>query len=149
MYSKLLAREIDHAPSYASSSNHILLSLNSAPHSVLCHLAILLLFWLGSATDHRSHTPITTLFQYLVDSSRSQHFAIQVKILCSEFVQLFVQTAKDLLVSTSIGCFEGGKQTFRQNYTTELCSPRWIFLFRVCWYEPDYSKQDATPQDGC
>ena len=27
-------------------------------------LALFLLFWLGSATDHRSHTPITTLFRY-------------------------------------------------------------------------------------
>ena len=30
----------------------------------LCLLAFLFLFWLGSATGHRSHTPTTTPFQY-------------------------------------------------------------------------------------
>ncbi len=32
-------------------------------------LARFLLFWLGSASDHRSHTPITTPFQYLKNRS--------------------------------------------------------------------------------
>ena len=45
----------------SSSSNYILFS----PPSVFCLLAFLLLFWLGSASYHRSHTPITTPFHYL------------------------------------------------------------------------------------
>ena len=32
--------------------------------SILFLFVYLLLFWLGSAVDHRSHTPITTPFQY-------------------------------------------------------------------------------------
>ena len=43
-----------------SSSNYILFSLSS----VLCLLAFLLLFWLGSATGRRPHTPTTTHFQH-------------------------------------------------------------------------------------
>ena len=45
----------------SSASNYILFY----PPSVLRLLAFLLLFWLGSATGHRSHTPTTTPFQYL------------------------------------------------------------------------------------
>ena len=48
----------------SSSSNYILFS----PPSVLYLLAFLLLFWLGSATGHRSQTPTTTPFQYTVAS---------------------------------------------------------------------------------
>lgn len=65
-------------------------------------------------------------------------------------MQLPVQAAEDLLVSKSIGCVEGGKQIFRQNFSTEtiffaLDVP---FSSVVVW-EPDFSKQDTTPHNGC
>ena len=46
-----------------SSSNYILLILFPPP--VFSVFAFSLLFWLGSAFDHRSHTPATTLFHYM------------------------------------------------------------------------------------
>ncbi len=37
-------------------------------------LALFLLFWLGSASDHRPHTPITTIFQYSTIGKQSKSY---------------------------------------------------------------------------
>ena len=80
IYRELLARYIDRPPTHVSSSNYILFS----PPSVFCLLAFLLLFWLGSATGHRPHTPILPLFSISPNNAIvSFHYAAT----CSAVVQ--------------------------------------------------------------
>ena len=62
IYRELFAHQIEDFSSTRSSIIDppiVLLNLSTDQTS-----RSFLLFWLGSATDHRSHTPITTLFQY-------------------------------------------------------------------------------------
>ena len=61
IYRDLLARQIDQQ----SPHPFIDLSIILLTPLLIWLLAIFLLFWLGSATGHRSHTLTTTPFQYL------------------------------------------------------------------------------------
>ena len=68
IYRDLPARLIDHAPknplTHPRIHSFIDLSILLLTYLFIRLLTLFLLFWLGSATDHRSHTPTTTLFQY-------------------------------------------------------------------------------------
>ncbi len=63
IYRDLLARLIIHSPTHASIHPSIEPSIVLLAYLLIRLLAFFLLFWLGSASDHRPHTPITTLFQ--------------------------------------------------------------------------------------
>ena len=60
-YRDLLARSIDHSFRHLSIPS-IEPSIVLLAYLLIRLLALFLLFWLGSASDHRPHTPTTTLF---------------------------------------------------------------------------------------
>ena len=85
----------------SSSSNYILFS----PPSVLCLLAFLLLFWLGSATGHSPHTPTTTPFQYTqwsrLGGVHSVEYSLSQCLLLSNF---YISPSQCLPLSMSFLC---------------------------------------------
>ena len=63
IYRELFARQIkDSHPRIHPSIDPSIVLLNYLPIRLL---ALFLLFWLGSATGHRPHTPTTIPFQYV------------------------------------------------------------------------------------
>lgn len=71
---ELLARQIDLVSSTHFSSGDIGRLILLLTYLQIRILALFRLFWLGSTTDHRSHTPITTPFHYPL-SMNQQRFA--------------------------------------------------------------------------
>ena len=65
IYRDLPARLIDHSSTHFYQSIDI--SIVLLTYLLIRPLALFLLFWLGSASDHRSRTPTTTLFQYSIN----------------------------------------------------------------------------------
>lgn len=73
---------------------------------------------------------------YLVNTSRSQHFATQVKCVlwvCPGSCSLLFRLQGISLCQYSLDVWKEGSRLIRQTFTTELVQWLWIWPFRVRW----------------